>query len=194
MKDEQIIELYNMRDEAAIAETSKSYGKYLMATAFNVLRNKEDSEETVQDGYIKTWNAIPPARPNSLKLFVAKIVRNTAIDRYLKDRAKKRGSGEIELCLDELAEVAADKAVMQNGEAAFTDAAFDEKELIRIINNYLRSKDAASRAMFVLRYWNMYSIAKISLKLGYTQSKIKTTLFRMRAELKDELSKEGINI
>jgi len=183
MEDEKIIQLYIERDEAALSESSKKYGAYLMATAFNVLKNREDSEECVSDGYLKTWNSIPPAKPNNLKLYIARIVRNSAIDKYLADKALKRGGGEISLCLDELSEIV-------SGE----DNVSNEDEITRIINGYLKGKEKEPVKIFVRRYWYMDSVAKISLRLNISQSKVKTTLFRMREELKEELLKGGIGI
>ena len=45
MDDTSIIELYWKRDEQAIAETEKKYGKLCYRIAENILKQKEDSEE-----------------------------------------------------------------------------------------------------------------------------------------------------
>ena len=88
MEDNQIIELYWNRSENAILETDKKYGKYCNYIAYNILQNKEDSKECVNDTYLNTWNAIPPQRPNVFKLFLAKITRNLAINQYKRKNAK----------------------------------------------------------------------------------------------------------
>lgn len=186
MEDLKIIELYNERSESAIEKTAEKYGAYLFSTAFNVVRSHEDAEECVSDGYLKTWNAIPPARPNSLKLFIAKIVRNSAIDRWLANTAEKRGGSQIPICLDELSEIAAPNSG--------SDSEFDSKAAAEVISRYLSKKDFESANIFVRRYWYMDSIAEIAEKYNASEGRVKTLLFRMRAELKEELSKEGIKI
>ncbi|NLI72513.1 MAG: hypothetical protein GX361_07250 [Bacteroidales bacterium] len=106
MKDEDIICLFFQRNEDAIFQTQKKYGSYCFVVANTILRNQENSEECLNDTWLETWNAIPPQKPNALKLFVAKITRNLALDKYRKQHALKRGRGEIPLILDELQEKA----------------------------------------------------------------------------------------
>ena len=65
MEDKKIIELFFGRDEAAIAESGKKYGKYLRYIAFSVLGDEFDCEEVENDTYLRAWNSIPPERPVS---------------------------------------------------------------------------------------------------------------------------------
>lgn len=91
MQDDKIVELYWKREETAIAATEKKYGAYLMKIAYNILADIEDSRECVNDTYLKTWNCIPPYRPEALSAFLAKIARQTAIDIFRRKTSKKRG-------------------------------------------------------------------------------------------------------
>ena len=181
MNDLEIIKLYNERNEDAVEATRKTYGSYLSRVAFNVLGNYEDSEECVADGYLAAWNSIPPAQPKSLKMYIAKIVHNDAIDKLISRNAEKRGGGVAPACLDELAECIADE-----------NASFESENVTEIINQFLEKQNPRAAKMFVRRYWYMDSIAEIATYMNCSQSKVKTTLFRMRSELRDELSKEGI--
>lgn len=104
MDDKQIVDLYWERSETAISETSKKYGKYCRYIAFNILRNDEDSEECVNDTYLRAWNSIPPNRPSVLKTFLGKITRNLSLDRYELLNAKKRNDGQMPLIFDEIQE------------------------------------------------------------------------------------------
>ena len=88
MEDEKIIELYFKREEKAIKETDKKYGKLLNHIAFNILRSAPDSEECVNDTYMKAWCAMPPERPGFLKAFLARITRNLSINRYLANKSR----------------------------------------------------------------------------------------------------------
>ena len=104
MEDEKIIELYWQRSPQAIDETSRKYGAYCMRLSMNILMNREDSEENVNDTYLRTWNAIPPQRPRFFAAFLGRIARNLALNRYKARAAEKRGGGEAALSLEELAE------------------------------------------------------------------------------------------
>ena len=103
MEDKAILDLYFARDELAITETDRKYGGYCFSVANRILGSSEDSEETVSDTYWQAWNSIPPQRPSLLKLFLAKITRNLALNRRQKQTAEKRGGGEVDLVLEELA-------------------------------------------------------------------------------------------
>ncbi len=103
MEDAAILELYFARNELAIVETDRKYGGYCYSVANRILNSKEDSDETVSDTFWHTWNVIPPQRPSFLKLFLAKVTRNLAFSRWRKLSAAKRGGGETELVLEELA-------------------------------------------------------------------------------------------
>jgi len=189
MEDNKIIELYEKRDELAISETNNKYGRYMNTIAFNVLRNKEDSEECVSESCLKTWNAIPPAKPNSFKAFIGRITRNTALDCLEKQTAEKRGGGEVALALDELAESISSFSmdVDPNGE-------LEAKELSELINEMLESLSTEARRIFVLRYYYLYSVSEIAERLEVKAGKVSTSLSRSRSILAGLLKKEGYQI
>lgn len=66
MDDRRIVELFLERSEEAILQTDIKYGRYCQRIAFNVLGNSEDSEECVNDAYMRVWGSIPPNEPESL--------------------------------------------------------------------------------------------------------------------------------
>lgn len=184
MEDSQIIELYWRRSEDAITETSKKYGRYCRTISFNILGNAEDSEECVNDTYMKAWSLLPPARPMVFSAFLAKITRNLSLDRYRSRSAEKRGGGQMELALDELSACipAPDSADSMVEQQALTDA----------LNDFLSSLKPEPRRIFLQRYWYVSSIRDIASDLGISESKVKTSLFRTRTALKEHLEREGI--
>ena len=101
MEDKRIIELYFARDEQAIRHTADKYGAYCTAVSMSILHSEPDAEECVNDTYLKTWNSIPPTRPSSLKLFLARITRNLSINRHRALHSDKRNK-DLEVSLSEL--------------------------------------------------------------------------------------------
>ena len=186
MEDNRIVDLYFERSEQAITETELKYGRYCHKIAYNVLYSNPDAEECVNDTYMKAWSTIPPTRPSRLSAFLGKITRNIAINRYLHDRAEKR-SAPVELALDELSEVIADG---MTGEAQITDGI----SLRDALNDFLAASADKPRKMFVKRYWYMLSVRDIAEEMGFSESYVKVTLYRMRQRLKERLEKEGIEI
>ena len=185
MEDVKIVEMYWERSETAIEETQKKYGKYCYHIAYNILYSNEDSEECVNDTYLRAWNSMPPHRPQRLQTFLGKIVRNVALDRYDKKTAVKRMSG-IELAIEELAECVPDVTA----EVERTD----DDALRSIINSFLESLVQRDRMIFMRRYWYLSSIADIASDFGASEGNIKVILHRTRNKLKEHLVKEGIEI
>ena len=182
MEDSKIVDLYWARDEAAISESDRKYGRMLNSLSYSLLSSREDAEECVNDTYVDAWNAMPTARPDYLGAFLSKIVRRISIDLYRRRHSGRRG-GIDNLC-SELTECIPDR------EGTGYDS---DSELIKeVINGFLYSCDDEKRAMFILRYFYSKSIEEIALKVGAGESKVKTALHRMRRELKEKLEEEGL--
>jgi RNA polymerase sigma-70 factor (ECF subfamily) len=184
MNDHELIELYQNRSESAITQTASRYGSYCSAIAMNILKNREDTEECINDTYLKVWNSIPPERPESFVSYIGRIVRNLSINRYRAQNAKKRGGiavllGELEDCLP--------SDVNVENEA-------DARCLGERINAFLETIGENEMLYFVRRYWYADSITEIKKRYNVSESKVKTSLFRTRNKLKEELMKEGIEL
>ncbi len=184
MNDQDIIALYFDRNENAVKETSDKYGKYCFSIAYNILQNEADANESVNDTYFSAWNCIPPHRPTVLSAFLGKITRNISLKRWRDMHAQKRGAGEITLVYNELAEcVPSDTDI---------DAELEAKEIAVCIDNFLQTLSDTERRVFVCRYWYFDSISAICEQFGFSESKIKSMLFRMRNKLMKKLKKEGV--
>ena len=186
MEDSLIVELYWQRDETAIVETQNKYERYLVTIANNILYDYDDSMETANETYLHTWNAIPPHRPNALSAFLAKITRRLAIDRWRRKTADKRGGGEYEQSLQELQESGFEPGV----EASF-DSESEAEDLGKLINNFLKTCKKEKVNIFVLRYFHNKPLSEICDVTGFSESKVKTVLMRMRNDLREYLAKEG---
>ena len=184
MNDKNIVDLYFNRDEEAITQTDKKYGRYCYSIAYNILTNKEDAEESVSDTYMTAWRAIPPRRPSVLSTFLGKITRHISIDRWRERSAYKRGGGEVTLALEELEDCVAG---LQNVEMEY-----ERKELIRAYVKFLDTLPITERRVFLCRYWYVDSVEAIAEKFGFSQSKVKTMLYRTRAKLRKQLAEEGL--
>ncbi len=186
MEDNEIIELYFSRNENAIAETRTKYGGYLHTIAYNILANNEDSEECVSDTYLKTWNSVPPARPEKLSAYLAAIVRNSAIMVFRKKNTASRAGSQYALSLDELGECVS---------GSDTPELQAESGMIsRTISEYLRTLSDEARIIFVCRYFHNDSVNSIAGYFGASESKIKSSLFRTRKGLREYLEKKGIDV
>lgn len=193
MEDEQIVNLYWDRAENAIAETSVKYGRYCFSVAYRILRTKEDSDECVNDTWLKAWNVMPPAKPSKLRIFLGKITRNLALDRYRLYTREKRGGGQMIFALEELEECIRAKGV-EGSKDNDPETAAERMFLTQLLNRFLEELPAETRRIFMQRYWYMLSIREISDLMKISESKVKMSLLRSRKKLKDALVREGLQV
>ena len=183
MEDTAIIDLYWQKDQAAIKESDAKYGAYCSTIADNILHSQEDTEECVNDTWLRAWNAIPPEKPKRLSVFFGRITRNLAIDRYRRDRAQKYGGGQTALCLDELGECIGEESTIE-----------DRLALRELINSFLSALPEKNRNIFLLRYWYMMPVADIANRYSISEGAVKMILQRVRDKLREHLRKEGAGI
>ena len=186
MEDTKIIELFWERSEEAISLTDQKYGKYCYAIAYNILYSELDSEECVNDTWLRTWNSIPPAQPTLLKTYVGKITRNLALDKYKSSHREKRGCGELAVAFDEISEITASDYR--------ADDAWREQAFVELLNQFLYSLPERQRNMFVRRYFYTDSVPDIAKRFGTSQANVLKILSRTRQKLKEYLDKEWINV
>nr|WP_312577136.1 RNA polymerase sigma factor [Sedimentibacter sp.] len=180
MEDFEIVELLMNRIEKALQEVREKYHKLCIKVSNDITKSILDTDECVNDSYMKLWNAIPPNRPDSLKAFLLRIVKNTSIDRIRRNISKMRGC-ELTLVYDELDECLADD---KNPE--------DTLELKEVINDFLGNLEEGNRRIFMKRYWYVISISEIAREEGLKESTIKMRLMRMRNKLKVKLEQEDL--
>ena len=143
MQDNQIVDLYWARNEQAIDATAKKYGRYCYRIAFNILNNREDADESVNDTYMGAWKSMPPHRPSVLSTFLGKLTRRISLNKWRNQNRNKRGGGEVMLALDELSECIPSQ---QNPEREL-----EMKELALAINHFIGALQPTERDIFVTR-------------------------------------------
>jgi RNA polymerase sigma-70 factor (ECF subfamily) len=185
MEDQEIIELFLARSERAITGLQGKYENQLMQIAWNILNDRFDAEECVNDAYLAVWNTIPPQKPDPLLTYVCHIVRNLSLKRYHANHAQKRNS-QYDVALDELDECVRSKSTVESEYAV--------KELAGEINRFLSTLSRENRIIFVRRYWFSDSIADIAKMFNTSSKNISLRLLRVRQGLKKYLEKEGIGV
>ena len=182
MKDREIIDLYFARNDEAIRETDIVYGNMILSLSYRILQSHEDAEENQNDTYMQAWQVIPPVHPFSLRAFLLKICRRKALDKLDRRKAKRRNAKLVELTNE-----------MEN---CIPDTRLEEelktKELSRLLNLFLGTLSAEHRDILISRCFSMESISEIAKEYGYSETKVRSILFRTRKNLKEYLESEGI--
>lgn len=184
MEDEKIIGLYFERDEEAIPQTEAKYGSACRALSLRIVSSPEDSEECVSDTWMALWNAMPPTCPRHLGAYIMGVTRKLSLSCLRRRYADRRGGGEYALCFEELDEAISGKGSPQSE--------LELRELAAEINRFLSRLSADDRRIFVSRYWLMAPLSQIAESSGFSESKVKSSLYRSRAALKKQLVKEGL--
>lgn len=186
MEDEAIVSLYWDRDERAIRETEEKYDRYLTKIAYNILNDREDSRESVNDTYLAAWDSMPPHRPGVLSAYLAKLTRRISIDRFRYRTRDKRAGSEYTLSLQELGDC------VSGGNT--TEEIVNVKLLADSIGIFLRLQSQEARTTFLARYYFLDSVKDIARSSGMSESKVKSLLHRTRVALKKHLEEEGFNL
>lgn len=182
MEDKKIIELFFTREESAIAAARDTYGSYCARIAGNILDSQEDVDEVLNDTWLKVWNSIPPQKPESLKLYLARITRNLSFDRFRCRNREKRGGGEPVLALQELSECIPS--------AERPDNRMEAAQLTQAVSAFLETLPHRDRTIFLLRYFYVETTGTIAARLGIRPTLVRTSLSRTRKKLKTHLIKE----
>ena len=184
LSDEEIIELYWKRNEQAIKETDVKYGKYLFTIAYNIIHNDLDCEECLNDTYLGTWNKIPPERPSVFHVFLSRITRNIAVDRYKRDSAAKRIPSELLTTLEEAEGYVPDSALTMEEEVALGEVA-------KVIKDFLSGLGEREEFIFVCRYYYSDKIVHIARMLQISEKTVSRELLRMKEALRQMLLERG---
>ncbi len=183
MEDTKIVELYWARDQRAIDETAAKYGRFLNHLSMNVLQDREDADECVNDTYLAAWSSMPEHRPEKLGAYLAKLTRRLSLTRLRSRLAKKRGPGEAEAAIEELAEVLPSE---EN-----TEKAVEAAELARALDRFLDGLPQRERAVFLRRYFGFSPLRVIAKDTGISEGAVKQSLHRTRVKLRSFLEKSN---
>ena len=183
MEDSRIVDLYWSRDQRAVEASEKKYGRYCHVVAMRIVEDREDSRECVNDTWMQAWNSMPPHRPEFLRMFLAKITRALAWNRYRAEHTQKRGGGQVALALEELEECVAGGGNPEDAMLA--------KELGELVGNFVRGLPEKERNVFTRRYFFTESISEIAVGYGMTENSVTVALSRARKKLKEALAEKG---
>ena len=186
MDDKQIVELYLKRDENAIRQTQRKFGKRIIRISKNITGSESTAEEVENDTYLRAWESIPPSNPATyLFAYLARIARNLSLSVCRERSALKRNAMLVDLT-NEMEECLPSKSSVEEE----TDANL----LVELLNKFLFSKSEDKRNIFIRRYWYLDSVSEIATRFDLSESSVKTMLFRTRAELREFLEEQGIEV
>lgn len=187
MEDERIIQLYIEGDESALKETEQKYGEELKKLSFRITGSRDDSLECLNDTLMQAWKTVGTVRPDNLRAYLAKVIRNVSIDCLKKRKTQKRNA--VSIALEELGDCLPDAS---RGSEFFE--VIDEDTLSEEINRWLAGIGKEKRVIFVRRYFKMETAREIAKSLGTNEGSLRVQLLRLRCSLKEYLESKGYTI
>ena len=181
MDDKYIVQLLWERSRDAIPALTQRFGGRLQHTAMNILGNREDAEEAVNDTYLALWDAIPPERPDPLEGYVYRTGRNVALKKLRFQSAQKRSNG-YDLSMDELSQILPGESM---------DDLLDARALGQALDRFLGTLSKSDRILFLRRYWFGDRVKDLARQRFTTENALSVRLSRLRQKCKDYLIKEG---
>ena len=179
--DIRIISLFCNGSDEAVSAVQKKYGTQLLRLARNILTDERDAEECLNDTLLNAWKSVPLAKPDNLKAYLMRSIRNLAFERLRSNRAKKRGGDVTLTSYEELSECIPDN---RTAELA------DSEGLKEQLETFLNGLSAEKRTIFLRRFWYSYSVAEIAEQMGKDEKYISNHLYILKNKLKKQLKRK----
>lgn len=157
------------------------YGAYCAAIAQKFLLDPRDVEECLSDCYMTVWETIPPTRPEYFKGWLGAVVRHQALAIGKKNSRRPPEADEAAL------EMAACLPCFGD---SYTEV--EARDLSRAVSAFLWKQKPDVRVAFLRRYWYAETVEAVASYMGWSLSKTKSVLFRLRNHLRRYLDQEGL--
>ena len=181
INDTQIVELFFNGSDEAVTAVQKKYGTQMLRLARNILTDERDAEECLNDALLNACKSVPLAKPDNLKAYLMRSIRNLAFERLRSNRAKKRGGDVTLTSYEELSECIPDS---RSTEPADTEGLKEQLEA------FLAGLSAEKRTIFLRRFWYSYSVAEIAEQMGKDEKYISNHLYNLKKKLKKHLKRK----
>ncbi len=169
-------------DGTAFREFVRLYQRRLYTLAFQLLGNREDAEDLVQEAFIKAHGALAQFHgASSLYTWLHRIAVNLYID-YTRS-GRYRAIQQWDDTRDDNTNKAQWHTPQPSPEASYQ--AVLQQEHIELA---LHKLTAQQRAVFVLRHYQDLSLEEVADELHVTVGTVKTLLFRAVRELREHLA------
>jgi RNA polymerase sigma-70 factor, ECF subfamily len=172
-------------DVAAFEQLVKRYDRKLLRIAQSVTRNREDSQDVVQEAFLKAYQNLAAFREDSkFSTWLIRITVNQSLMKLRKQRASREAS------LDE--DFQADGDVLPKEVTDWSpnpEQLYWASELRDILSKCLEELSPILRTVFVLRDIEGLTIDQTVEVLNVSQTAVKARLWRARLQLRESLNK-----
>jgi RNA polymerase sigma-70 factor (ECF subfamily) len=177
-EDQELIERAMAGDSQAQSRLFATNTPRLYRVAFNVLRNKEDAEDAVQDGWFRAYSKLHTfERRSSLSTWLTRIVINSAL------MIRRRNKRQFLTSLDEVSDDARNlQHSLVDGRRTPEEACGDE-EMNELLLRHIQQLPPPARTAFLLRDVDELSTSESTERLGVNENALKSRVLRARRRI-----------
>lgn len=173
-------------DDRAFEAIMRRHNRLLFRTARSILRSDAESEETLQEAYVRAWRALASFRADSkLSTWLVRIVINEALGRL---RRRNAAVNPLESTMDD--SVAPPEDSIACDEAQQPDRIAMRGEIRRLMEARIDTLPEVFRTVFMLRAVEELSVEEVASALGLSEATVRTRFFRARGLLREALSSD----
>lgn len=184
--DAELVERAASGDEVAFECIMRRQNRLLFRTARSILKSDSESEDALQEAYLRAWRSLATFRSDSkLSTWLVRIVINEALGRL-----RRRSSNVVPLAS------AMDRVDSQAQESLEDDpdhrpeCVAMRSEVRLLMEARIDMLPEAFRTVFMLRAVEELSVEEVSTALQLPEATVRTRYFRARGLLREGLSRE----
>lgn len=173
-------------NSAAFSQIMRRHNRLLFRTARSILKNDDDTQDALQEAYLRAWRALASFRSDAkLSTWLVRIAVNEALGRL-------RRSGAQVLPLNATIDVdgEAQEMHMQANPDDQPESSVMRAQIRQQIEARIDSLPDAFRSVFMLRGVEEMSVEETALALDIPQATVRSRFFRARGLLREGLSRD----
>lgn len=182
MGDDELVARAIAGDAHAFEQIMRRYNRLLFRSARSILRNDDDAQDALQEGYLRAWRSLRNFRGDArLSTWLVRIVINEALGRL-------RRHGAQVIPLDTVMD--SQEPRMQTEHAQQPEAQAMRAQVRRLVEARIDELPDAFRTVFMLRAVEEMSCEEVAQVLGIPEATVRTRFFRARGLLREGLSRD----
>lgn len=168
-------------DKSVFNEILNKYKPFVYTVCMSILRNKEDSEEVLQDVFVKIYFSLKDFKGKStLKTWIYIITYNSCLNKLKKNKKSLEIDSEL------IEDITVDTS------DSYDDEIEHKEETIRLLKKSLLELKPIESTVLTLFYLEELSIRQMGEITSLSESNIKVILHRSRKKLKDKLKTKSV--
>lgn len=184
--DAELVSLALAGNDAAFAQIMRRYNRLLFRTARSILKNDDDTQDVVQEAYLRAWRALATFRSDArLSTWLVRIAVNEALGRL-----RRNGAQVVPLNAAMDTDSDPPEMQMQANPDDQPERAAMRTQVRQQIEARIDTLPDAFRTVFMLRGVEELSVEEVALALGIPEATVRSRFFRARGILREGLSRD----